>query len=142
MIKNATGEIANKIQSVGMSLTECQNIVKIPKINATVESKRMPENESLERFEPYPKTFLRNIKKTKTIAPTAANESYKKGLNGQYIYTIMLALGGSKLCSNMCLIICLAKYYSLIPELLPVSCPCLNHMLTVPILQFTDSIDL
>jgi hypothetical protein len=78
MIKNATGEIANKIQSVGMSLTECQNIVKIPKINATVESKRMPENESLERFEPYPKTFLRNIKKTKTIAPTAANESYKK----------------------------------------------------------------
>lgn len=64
------GEIALKIQRVGINFTECQNIRKIANINKTLAKKSTPMKERFDKLAFKDIAFFKNIMNTRPIAPT------------------------------------------------------------------------
>ena len=69
-IKNETGEIANKIQRVGINFTLSQNIVNIPIINKMFANSKIPMNPSLYTFDPYEHICFKKYNNETTTRPT------------------------------------------------------------------------
>jgi hypothetical protein len=70
MMKKEMGEMAVRIQRVGISFTSTQNIVKIPMITKMFAKNTTPIKLRFDRLAAWAKVCLKNNNRAATIAPT------------------------------------------------------------------------